>query len=32
MEEQIAALAKAVNDGRVANDARIEAIQTSLEL
>ena len=32
MEEQIAALAKVVNDSRIANDARLDAIQTSLEL
>nr|ADX31265.1 unknown [Triticum aestivum] len=32
MEEQLAALAKAVNDGRTADEARLEAIQTSLEL
>lgn len=32
MEEQIAALVKSVNEGRPANDARLEAIQTSLEL
>ncbi|XP_037478419.1 CBS domain-containing protein CBSCBSPB3-like isoform X7 [Triticum dicoccoides] len=32
MEEQIAALVKSVNEGRAANDARLEAIQTSLEL
>ena len=32
MEEQIAALAKAVHDGRAANDARLDAIQQSLEL
>ncbi|XBJ10063.1 hypothetical protein VPH35_015013 [Triticum aestivum] len=32
MEEQIAALAKAVNDSRIANDARLDAIQQSLEL
>ena len=32
MEEQNAALAKAVNDGRAANDARLDAIQQSLEM
>lgn len=32
MEEQIAALANAVNDGRVANEARLDAIWQSLEL
>lgn len=32
MEEQIAALAKAVHDGRVTNEARLDAIQTSLKL
>ncbi|XP_037449680.1 uncharacterized protein LOC119319281 isoform X2 [Triticum dicoccoides] len=32
MEEQIAALANAVNDGRVANEARLDTIRQSLEL
>lgn len=32
MEEQITALAKAISDGRTANDARLDAIQQSLEM
>ena len=32
MEEQIAALAKAISDGRTANDARLDVIQQSLEM
>lgn len=32
IDDQITALAKAVNDGRVANDARLDAIQQSLEM
>ena len=32
MEEKIAALAKVVHDGRLANEARLDAIQQSLEL
>ncbi|XP_037435917.1 uncharacterized protein LOC119302957 [Triticum dicoccoides] len=32
MEEQLAALAKAVTDGRIATEARMDAIQTSFEL
>ena len=32
MEDQIAALAKAISDGRTANDARLDAIQQSLEM
>lgn len=32
MEDQIAAPVKTVNDGRVSNDARLEAIQLSIEM
>jgi hypothetical protein len=32
MEEQLAALIQSVNEGRAANDAKLEAIQQSLEL